>query len=233
TKNDGSVVSFAIYENNPNACERTNERYDLLQQEVKMNENQLANFTGSCGRPALIEVHKNAEKGIKGPCLLRALSKFDVGRCFLVDSLHNIYLGLFKRLLSLWLSHKDKNENWSLWSRTDELSSLLDKVRFPSTTTRHPRPLHKFSKYKGSEYRLVLLFGYSIFESILKPECYSHLLLLVLAVHHAESRSLTHDMVDVVEKLCLSFLYQFPKLYTSQHNVQVFPLFSHYVRNHK
>ncbi|CAF4166937.1 unnamed protein product [Rotaria magnacalcarata] len=221
TKNDGSVVSFAIYENNTNACERTNERYDLLQQEVKMNENQLANFTGSRGRPALIEVHKNAEKGIKGPCLLRALSKFDVGRCFLVDSLHNIYLGLFKRLLSLWLSHKDKNENWSLWSRTDELSSLLDKVRFPSTTTRHPRPLHKFSKYKGSEYRLVLLFGYSIFESILKPECYSHLLLLVLAVHHAESRSLTHDMVDVVEKLCLSFLYQFPKLYTSQHNVQV------------
>ncbi|CAF4361359.1 unnamed protein product, partial [Rotaria sp. Silwood2] len=98
------------------------------------------------GRRALIETHKNTEKGVKGPCLLRTLSCFDVGSSFLVDSLHNIYLGLFRRLLSVWLSHQYKDEEWSIYSRTNELSTLLGRIRFPSTTTRHPRPLHKFAK---------------------------------------------------------------------------------------
>jgi hypothetical protein len=91
---------------------------------------------------------------------------------------------LQKKLLSLWLCHQDKDEDWSLWARTNELSVLLGRFRFPSTTTRRPRPLHKFAKYKGSEIRLVLLFGYSMFENILKDKYYSHLLLLVLAVHY-------------------------------------------------
>lgn len=50
------------------------------------------------GRGALAEIHKKSEKGVKSPCVLRTLSKFDVGRSFLVDSLHNIYLGLFVSL---------------------------------------------------------------------------------------------------------------------------------------
>ena len=95
--------------------------------------------------------------------------------------------------------------------------------------------------------RLVLLFGYSIFENILKPAYYSHLLLLVLALHHvsdqslysmkieshqcfilqAESRSVTHGMVNVVDQLCRSFLFKFPELYTKRHNVQVNLLSSH------
>ena len=65
-----------------------------------------------------------------------------------------------------------------------ELSARLSRFRFPSTTTRHPWLLQKFTKCKGSENRIVLLFGYSIFENVLKPEYYSHLLLLVLAAHH-------------------------------------------------
>ena len=71
-----------------------------------------------------------------------------------------------------------------LYGHKQEVSALLSKIRCPLTTTRHPRSLQKFAKYKGSEIRLILLFGYSIFENILKPEYYSHLLLLVLAVHH-------------------------------------------------
>lgn len=71
----------------------------------------------------------------------------------------------------------------------DELSNRLRRFHYPSTTTRHPRPLNKFSKYKGNELRVVLLFGYSVFEDIMKPEYYSHLLLLVLAVHYVSIQS--------------------------------------------
>ncbi|CAF2107921.1 unnamed protein product [Rotaria magnacalcarata] len=227
TNNHGSIVSFAIYENDQLAYERTNERHDLLLEQQRKNKIQMANFTRYRGRRALIEAHKNTEKGIKGPCMLRILSYFDVGHSFLVDSLHNIYLGLFRRLLSLWLSHQDKDEQWSVYSRINYLSSLLSRIRFPSTTTRYPRSLNKFAKYKGSELRLVLLFGHSIFEKILKDEYYSHFLLLVLAIHYAESRCLTRDMVDIVGKLCNTFLYEFPKLYTTRQNVQVVHSISH------
>ena len=107
--------------------------------------------------------------------------------CNSVDNLFPIflkYISLQKRLLTRWLSPQDKDENWSVWARTSELSDLLGRFCFPSTTTRHPRPLQKFAKYKGSEIRLILLFGYSIFENVLKPEYYSHLLVLVLAIHY-------------------------------------------------
>lgn len=77
-----------------------------------------------------------------------------------------------------------------MWSKTNTLSNLLSRLRFPSTTTRHPRSLSKFAKYKGSEMRLVLLFGYSVFENVLKEEYYSHLLLLVLALHYVSNQSL-------------------------------------------
>ncbi|CAF1316236.1 unnamed protein product [Adineta ricciae] len=88
-------------------------------------------------------------------------------------------------MLSLWLSDEHKNEPWSVWSQRNELSIRLNRLRFPCTTTRQPRTLHKFAKFKGSEIRLVLLFGYAIFENILKSKYYLHLLLLVLIVHYA------------------------------------------------
>ena len=84
----------------------------------------------------------------------------------------------------LWLSYDERAEDWSVFHRINELSAALARVRFPSTTTRHPRRLHKFTKYKGSEFRLLLLCGYQIFESILKPKYYSHLLLLALTMHY-------------------------------------------------
>ncbi|CAF1366154.1 unnamed protein product [Adineta ricciae] len=183
TNNNGSVVSFAIYETDPPTNERTNERHDLLIKQLHRNAIELTASTYR-GRRDLTDKHKQSEKGVKGPCVLRSLSNFDVGSSFLVDSLHNVYLGLFKRILSLWLSPEYKGECWSIWIRRNELSILLNRIRFPSTTTRHPRSLDKYTKYKGSEIRLVLLFGYAIFENILKPEYYSHLLLLVLIIHY-------------------------------------------------
>ena len=81
----------------------------------------------------------------------------------------------------------------------NELSARLSRLRFPSTTTRHPRSLHKFTKYKGSEFRLLLLFGYSIFEDVLKEEYYSHLLLLVLAVHYV-----SFQLYFVLNMMCQS-----------------------------
>lgn len=95
TRNDGTIVSFVVNEDDPPAVERCNERHDFYQEQLKKNAVELANFTGSHGRSALLKEHKKSLKGSKGPSPFRSLSKFDVGRSFAFDSLHNLYLGLF------------------------------------------------------------------------------------------------------------------------------------------
>lgn len=88
-------MSFAIHENDDPVFERSNARHDFYQRQLRKNVDELSKFTGSHGRPALLQSHRNAVKGAKGPCVFRSLSEFDVGHGFLFDSLHNLYLGLF------------------------------------------------------------------------------------------------------------------------------------------
>ena len=117
TRNDGTIVSFVVKEDDPPAVERCNERHDYYQQQLQKNEIELANHVGSHGRSALLRAHKAALKGSKGPSPLRSLSRFDVGRCFAFDTLHNLYLGLFVSLVSVLL-------NLSLIRSTAEATSL-------------------------------------------------------------------------------------------------------------
>jgi hypothetical protein len=73
TENDGNVRSFAMTSHDFDQIQlRSNMRYDILFE----------------------------EKGILGPCILRELSYFDVGRGFMADSLHNVYIGSFVCRLS-------------------------------------------------------------------------------------------------------------------------------------
>ncbi|CAF4002871.1 unnamed protein product, partial [Rotaria sordida] len=74
TKNDGSVVSFAIYENDPSACARTNERHDKLLEQLRINQDHLSKLTNKRGRRALMKAHKIAQRGVSSLCSLRTLS---------------------------------------------------------------------------------------------------------------------------------------------------------------
>ena len=93
----------------------------------------------------------------------------------------------------------------------------MKKVRFPSTTTRHPRPISQWHKYKGSELRVALLFGHVIFDGILKMPYYRHAQLLVMAMQLAEARRVEHEDVHVINRLLKGFVIQFPQLYTKRH----------------
>ena len=111
----------------------------------------------------------------KGACRLRDLSNFDVGQSFANDSLHNVYhrafvslvlfycliylLSLQRRVLLLLFADKYAKNNWSCKKNIVQIQAALDKIHYPSNTTRLPRPLIYFQKYKGSELRTLLLFG--------------------------------------------------------------------------
>ena len=72
-------------------------RHDELVLIKEANESSLAAFVhqGNRGCHKLEEKHKLAVKGIQGPCVVRPLAYFDVGSSFFVDTLHNVYLGVF------------------------------------------------------------------------------------------------------------------------------------------
>ena len=76
---------------------RTNARHDHLVTIQQANAAELIAFIeqGVRGRDRLETKHTLSLRGIKGPCVLRSLAQFDVGSSFLVDTLHNVYLGAF------------------------------------------------------------------------------------------------------------------------------------------
>ncbi|CAF2102182.1 unnamed protein product [Rotaria magnacalcarata] len=198
-----------------------NDQYDELLETVKLNNEELASLTTDRDIKAAKLRHTESQMGLKGSCVLRELKYFDFGQSFVVDSLHNIYLGAFKRLLKLWLNPLYKSEPWSISAYLSNLADALKRVKFPSTTTRRPRSLIDYKKYKGSELRVLMLCGFPVFEKFMKKKYYEHFKQLVLAVHLAESRALTEKDIGAVHNLCYHFLLQFPNLYGKRHNVQV------------
>lgn len=71
----------------------------------------------------------------------------------------------------------------------------LSSIKYPSTSIRIPRSLRKYEKYKASELRAILLFGFSGFCGVLPIKYAQHFLLLVTAVHIAESRHIHHTQI--------------------------------------
>jgi hypothetical protein len=81
--------------------------------------------------------------------------------------------------------------------------------------------------YKGNEFRLILLFGFIAFENYISVDHYSNLLCLVMAMHLAEMSSIKNSQCKDINELMHHFLYSFPYLYSTRHNVQVVHSMAH------
>ncbi|CAF0821489.1 unnamed protein product [Didymodactylos carnosus] len=193
---------------------RTNAVYDNAIKILEdKNKSQLNSKHERCRRRRINKGLRSKQQGYHGVCHLRKLRYFDVGLSFLFDSLHNAYHGTFKRLLKLWLDNSYKNERWSCASKFKDIAEKLNSIYYPSTTSRTPRQLEKYLKFKGSEERLVLLFGFEAFRNFLLKNYYEHHLLFVMAVHKAENRSISSIDVLEIKELLTQYHHQFPKLY--------------------
>jgi hypothetical protein len=95
TDNRGYVRSFATNGQELNELvPRSNDRYDVLIGVFEVQK-QLNNLWVRDRYSRKPPTDKLNEKGLMGVCLLRELAHFDVGRSFMADSLHNVYLGAF------------------------------------------------------------------------------------------------------------------------------------------
>ena len=238
TDNGGHVRSFSLNHVDFDSIHaRSNERYDALLDLWKLQKHLRDSLPYNKRQRSAI-VDKRNEKGIIGECLFRQLAHFDVGQSFMVDSLHNIYIGAFvsknnyfilmllslhfkKRMVGLWLSVEYRHEDWNVSDRIDELADLFHRVRLPSTTTRIPRSLKEYTKFKGNEFRTLLLFGHVIFKQALRKRFYNHFLQLVVIMHIAESRQIEQQDINLITRLSRNFVVTFARLYSVRHCVQV------------
>jgi hypothetical protein len=95
---------------------------------------------------------------------------------------------------------------WSISKQLPELAVLFTQLRFPSTTTRHPRSMVQWYKLKGSELRVVLPFGHVIFQKFPKRCSYHHLLRLVTVMHHTEASTIEYEDIDRITGLSKAFV---------------------------
>lgn len=124
-------------------------------------------------------------------------------------------------MLGLWLDTEYRYQEWSVAGKIDELSDLFYRVRLPSTTTRLPRSLTDYKKFKANELRVLLLFGHVIFQKVLRKRFYEHLLQLVIIMHLAEGREIDKLDIDIINRLSNVFVIRFSELYSDRHCVSV------------
>ena len=84
-------------------------------------------------------------KGVKGVSVTALIPKFDSAESFVPDYMHSILLGVFRMLIILWFSPKNKDKPFYVKkSFRDDIDKSLNKIFPPDYIPRTPRLLKYF-----------------------------------------------------------------------------------------
>ena len=107
-----------------------------------------------------------------------------------IDVMHNIYLGTWKRLLQYLMTGPRQFCRLSMNQKT-QLNAKLLRLRLPYEFSRQPRSIFELDRWKATELRSSLLYtGYIFLKGILSPNMYELYLRLTVAMnilHTADS----------------------------------------------
>jgi len=149
----------------------------------------------------------------KGPSPLELLP-IDIVDTVCLDYMHNVCLGVTKRLVELWV--KGKKDIRMVDNNIQEVNNALLKLReyVPSEFCRLPRPLSDIEFWKATELRFFLLYsGPIVLKGKLKKNQYSHYLLLVFAIRILLCTETCYTLNENAEFLLKKFVQEYPMLY--------------------
>ncbi|XP_049519252.1 uncharacterized protein LOC125943785 [Dermacentor silvarum] len=156
----------------------------------------------------------HAVKGVIGPTILSLIPSFDCSSGFIVDYMHCVLLGVVRSFLCLWLDSKHHGQPWYLGRKAGAIDERLLSVKPPDYITRTPRSVKHRCYWKASELRAWLLFySFPVLCNILPPVYMQHFILLIGAIHMLLSESVSHEEIDLSEKLLLKFVDGVKDLY--------------------
>ena len=143
------------------------------------------------------EHHVSCNAGFGGTVSsLEEVPQIDMVKDFILDPMHLLYLGVFRRLLCFWIKKGPLACRLSsaAVSQIDRRTLKLSPF-FPKCFSRKPRALKYLAQFKATEYRTFLLYaGPIVFQDIVSPANFSLYMLL-----HVASFILSH-------RQCLKFL---------------------------
>ncbi|CAF1089688.1 unnamed protein product [Rotaria sp. Silwood1] len=92
--------------------------------------------------------------------LIKTISKSIWLTSFVVNELPRA-AKMLKLLLSKPSGTAGISDAMTVYNKIDHIAEIINSISYPSTTYRQPRDIRLFRKFKGNEFRIILLFGYS------------------------------------------------------------------------
>lgn len=172
----------------------------------------------------------------KGFCPLTIFNTNIVDNVVL-EYMHNICLGVVKRLLLFWKKGK-KPVRFLNDDISNEISSELIclKAFFPKEFSRSPRSLEELEYWKATEFRSFLLYsGPIVLKGRLKKSLYKHFMLLHCAIRLLLSGDTCMVYNDVANDLLRQFVEEYSFLYGEEYityNVHGLIHIAHFVKIH-
>ncbi|XP_050547917.1 uncharacterized protein LOC126909525, partial [Daktulosphaira vitifoliae] len=140
----------------------------------------------------------------------------DISKTVVLDYMHNICLGVTKKLLTFWTKG---NKSVHL-SNSDEVSAELINLKpfVPSEFSRLPRSLEEVEFWKAAEFRSFLLyFGPIVLKGRLKNHLYNHFMLLHCAVRLLINPEVCYSHNSLAKNLLYKFVEEYSGLYGQEY----------------
>lgn len=138
----------------------------------------------------------------------------DMIKSFPIDYMHQVCLGVMKRLLLVWMRGKRATKLSA--SQISEISKKLHVLKpfITSQFARKPRNLEEIDRWKATELRQFLLYtGMLVLKGILNQELYDHFMVLSVAMRILVSSKLIKNFTQYACSLLKYFVEQGNLLY--------------------
>lgn len=133
---------------------------------------------------------------------------------FPIDYMHNVCLGVMKKMLNTWISGtlKVRLRSYSVNLISENLVSL--KSCIPVEFNRKPRTLNELARWKATEYRTFLLYiGPIVLKNVVDIAVYEHFLLLHCAITILLSQEHFKNFGSVAKTFLETFVLHSERLY--------------------
>lgn len=156
-----------------------------------------------------------------GRTILTEIPNFDLINDTPFDVMHVIYIGVVKKLISLWAGSPKHNKSLpsNLISVLDDKLNFLRKnipVEFQRKPNKNSRihPLRDLSRWKATELRQCLLYtGLVVFKDIISNDIYNNFLELSIGVRLILSNNVSHEYNTYAKNILKHFVIMFGQIY--------------------
>jgi len=130
--------------------------------------------------------------------------------------MHNVCLGVMKKLLSFWIKGRKPVRLLNPESISEELCNI--KSFLPTEFNRLPRPLEEFEYWKASEFRTFLIYtGPIVLRERIKTTLYNHFMILSCAIRLLTSSKTCYIYNSTDKTLLKQFVSEYPLHYGTEY----------------